>query len=81
MPRRRGNLRFSHHQEVAYIEDPVMQDKLLDWAEQHPKTLVSQNDRSVKPEKYLKEVVSQNDRTSEADKIGAAIRDKGLITK
>ena len=31
MGRRRPNLSFSHHNEVAYIKDPAMQDKFLDW--------------------------------------------------
>ena len=31
--RRRVNLSFSHHYEVCPIEDPTMQDKLLDWAD------------------------------------------------
>ncbi len=31
--RRRPNLSFSHHKEVTFIDDPTMQDKLLDWAE------------------------------------------------
>lgn len=31
--RRRNNLTFSHHREVCPIDDPTMQDKLLDWAE------------------------------------------------
>ncbi len=29
--RRRENLTFSHHREVCPIDDPVMQDKFLDW--------------------------------------------------
>jgi hypothetical protein len=29
--RRRENLSFSHHMEVCSIDDPAMQDKLLDW--------------------------------------------------
>ena len=29
--RRRVNLTFSHHKEVRPIDDPVMQDKFLDW--------------------------------------------------
>jgi len=31
LSRRRDNLTFTHHHEVASISDPVIQDKLLDW--------------------------------------------------
>ena len=44
-PRRHGNLTFSHHQAVTYIEDTTMQDKLLDWAEEKKSTVKAVRER------------------------------------
>jgi len=64
--RRRHNLTFDHHQEVAYLE-PIEQDKLLDMAEK-------QNIKS----KDFRRVVKEYKKKIEANKVGIKETPKGI---